>query len=171
MTTYREAIRTALAVHADYRRCAASEHYDAPLRAIDSVQWATYWYGEDPRVFDYDEHADAYYVADRRTYRTLSVLLRVAPIGGRSYLGMPLRTALTASVLAMTIGAAATFALPTPTVFDQAAALAECAKTNGADLTPDACYQYLAWMDATAECRAADLQEDYERCAAAFPTR
>lgn len=89
-----------------------------------------------------------------------------------TYLGMRTRTAVAVAAVAMTIGAAATFALPTPSVFDRdAAALAECAKTNGADLTPDACYQYLAWMDATAHCRAMELQEDFERCAAAFPTR
>ena len=56
-------------------------------------------------------------LARRRTYRALSVLLRVAPIGGRSYLGMPLRTALAASVLALAIGAGIGAAIPTPDVY------------------------------------------------------
>ena len=83
MTTYREAIRAALAVHAGYRMLAASEHYLTPSRNAATVPAVAEWYGTDPAVYVYDEYAGTYRVTDRRTYRALSVLLRVAPIGGR----------------------------------------------------------------------------------------
>lgn len=117
MTTYREAIRAALAVHAGYRMLAASEHYLTPSRNAATVPAVAEWYGTDPAVYVYDEYAGTYRVTDRRTYWALSVLLRVAPIGGRSYLGMPLRTALAASVLAAGIGAGISAAIPTPDAY------------------------------------------------------
>ena len=204
MTTYREAIRAALALHADYRMLAASEHYLTPPRNAATVHAVAEWYGTDPAVYVYDEYAGTYRVTDRRTYRALSVLLRVAPIGGRSYLGMPLRTALAASVLAAGIGAGISAAIPTPDVYgddgypvltpvehadvlaryasirdartggrftEDAATLAECAKTNGATLTVEACRDYLAERYAVAErCGAIGAQLAYERCADAALT-
>ena len=195
MRTYREAIRTALAVHAGYRACAASEYYDAPQRPLDTVQWCTYWYGDDPRVFDYDAETGASTVADVRTYRALAVLLRLAPIGGRSYLGMPLRTAVAVAFASAAAGVALAFALPSPTCDDgqrcmtpaeyaetvarleairetrtggRFDVLAQCAETNGAPLTVDACTTYLAERSAlAAACGAIAAQDAYERCEAA----
>ena len=114
MTTYREAIRAAFKLHADYRMLAASEHYLTPSRNAATVPAVAEWYGTDPAAYVYDEYTGLYRATDRRTYRALSVLLRVAPIGGRSYLGVPLRTALAASVLAVAIGAGIGAAIPTP---------------------------------------------------------
>ena len=117
MTTYREAIRAALAVHAGYRMIAASEHYLTPSRNAATVPAVAEWYGTDPAVYVYDEYAGTYRVTDRRTYRALSFLLRVAPIGGRSYLGMPVRTAAAGAALALLAGIALAAVIPTPSPY------------------------------------------------------
>ena len=83
MTTYREAIRTALAVHRSYRELHASYFYDVPPQPCADVPTLTYWYGTDPSVHVYDEDAADYVITDRRTYRALSVLLAIAPIAAR----------------------------------------------------------------------------------------
>lgn len=118
MATYREAIRAALALHADYRTLAASEHYLTPPRPCATVHAVAEWYGTDPSVYVYDEYAGTYRVTDRRTYRALAVLLRVAPIGGRSYLGMPLRTAVAVAFASTVAGVALAFVVPSPTCDD-----------------------------------------------------
>jgi hypothetical protein len=49
-------------------------------------------------------------------------------------------------------------------------ALALCAESNGAALSLDACLTYLAWIDATEECRMLPEQAEAEACLDRFPT-
>ena len=84
VTTYREAIRAALAAYRSYRELASSPYYNVPAKPCANVPAVTDWYGTDPSVYVFDEYAAQYVVTDRRTYRALSVLLALAPIGGRS---------------------------------------------------------------------------------------
>jgi hypothetical protein len=116
-TTYREAIRAAVAVHTAYRDLASSEHYLRPARQCATVHALASWYGTDPAVYVYDEHAATYRVTDRRTYRALTVLLAVAPIGGRTYLGMALRTVAVTVAAAIAVTALALPHLPAPTCY------------------------------------------------------
>lgn len=135
MRTYAQAITNAFAVHAEYRECAASGYYEAPRRAVDTVEWASYFYGHSPSVFTYDEDVNTYYLTDRLTYRFLAVLLRVAPIGGWRCAGIPLRTAgaaaLAAVVLAVVIVAYAPLPQPCGYVAD-----------SGGELLPASCESY-----------------------------
>lgn len=43
-------------------------------------------------------------------------------------------------------------------------AFAQCALTNGADLSLEDCLRYLVWMDATQVCRTMTEQHDAEAC-------
>jgi len=114
VTTYREAIRTALAVHRSYRELHACYFYDVPPQPCADVPSLTYWYGTDPAVHVFDEALGDYVITDRRTYRALTVLLAVAPIGGRAVLGIPVRSFVAASVLTVAIGGAIGAAIPAP---------------------------------------------------------
>jgi hypothetical protein len=100
-----------------YRDLASSEHYLRPARRCATVHALASWYGTDPAVYVYDEHAATYRVTDRRTYRALTVLLAVAPIGGRTYLGMALRTVAVTVAAAIAVTALALPHLPAPTCY------------------------------------------------------
>jgi hypothetical protein len=175
---------------------AASEHYLTPSRSLATVPAVAEWYGTDPGAYVYDEYAGTYRVTDRRTYRALSVLLAIAPIGGRTFLGMARRTVAAAALTAVLAGAAISAAIPAPCYGDDGYrcvseaeyadvlarldvirsersggrfdVLAACAITNGAELTEDACADYLRKnARLTAACGHLREQSAYEDCEAA----
>ena len=117
MTPYRAAIRAALRLHATYRELATSGHYYRPARGITNVRSLIEWYGTDPDLMTHDEYAGTYVIEDVATYRALAVLLAVAPIGGRTYLDVPIRTAVAASVPIAALGVAIGLALPVPDAY------------------------------------------------------
>ena len=118
---------------------------------------------------------------------------RQLPRPRRTYLGMPLPVALAVAAIAAAIGAAISIAIPAscddgaPCISEDEYAdvlatldtirtersggrfatdvLAECAKTNGADLTVSACVDYLAEQAFLADtCGAIAEQLAYEAC-------
>jgi len=122
------------------------------------------------------------------------ITVRIRP--RRTFLGMPLPVALAVAAIAAAIGAAIGIALPAscddgaPCISEDEYAdvlatldtiraersggrfatdvLAECAKTNGANLTVRACTDYLAERAALADaCGAIPEQLAYEACEAA----
>lgn len=70
------------------------------------------------------------------------------------------RRELAAGTLALaTAGAAIGFALPTPSE----RLLERCAETNGATLTVEQCFDYLAWLEFVSVC-AEFVAEESEEC-------
>lgn len=106
MTYYTGSIADAFAVHGAYRALAASPYYGKPPKACATVRSLTHWYGDDPRLWDV------------RTYRALAALLALAPIGGRTYLNIPLRTVAALVAAAVLAGTAIASAVPGPCVAD-----------------------------------------------------
>jgi len=191
MITYRS-LKTAASVYRGYALLASSDHYER--RRCATVASAAQWYGTDDRVYRYEDLRGAYEVTDRAAYWALAVLLAIAPVGGRTYLGVPLRTAVAGAFAAFAIGGAIALAIPATcddgerclTEAEYADVLADldairsersggrfdvlaaCAITNGAELTEDACADYLRTnARLTAACGHLREQSAYEDCEAA----